>query len=126
MRLARWIFGIAAIWGIAVVAPLYFLEGWIAENMPPAVARPEFYYGFTGTVLVMQLLYALVATDPVRYRPVMPIGVLAKLSFFGACLVLFAQGRITDQMMTSVVPDFILACLFLFAWFKTPASYRAS
>lgn len=121
MRAARWIFAIAAIWGIAIVAPLYFLEAWIGANMPPAIARPELFYGFVGAVLVYQLLYALIATDPIRYRPVMLIGVLAKLSFFIACLMLFIQGRISDQVMASVVPDLILACLFVFAWTRTPA-----
>ena len=119
MRLARWIFAIAAIWGFVVVAPLYFLEAEVAELAPPAISHPELYYGFAGVTLAWQLVYALIAFDPPRYRPLMLVGALSKLSFFGACLVLFLQGRVTGQLLGSVAPDLILAGLFVAAWVGT-------
>jgi hypothetical protein len=36
MKLARWIFAIAGVYGILVIAPLYFAEGQIAQSDPPA------------------------------------------------------------------------------------------
>ncbi|MEO1167515.1 MAG: hypothetical protein AAFW97_02265 [Pseudomonadota bacterium] len=119
MRFARWTFGIAAVWGIAVIAPLYFLESRIAADFPPPVARPELYYGFIGVVLAWQLVYALIATDPVRYRPIMLIGALGKLSFFGACVALYAQGRVEASLIATTAPDLLLAILFGIAWAKT-------
>jgi hypothetical protein len=116
MRFARWTFGLAAIWGIIVVGPLYFLEAQIAEIAPPAITHPEYYYGFIGAVLAWQLVYALIATDPMRYRPIMLIGALGKLAFFAACLVLYLQGRAEAFLPLATAPDLLLAILFCVAW----------
>jgi hypothetical protein len=48
MKLARWIFAVAGVYGILVIAPLYFAAGQIAQNDPPAITHPEFFYGFIG------------------------------------------------------------------------------
>ncbi|MGP1353380.1 MAG: hypothetical protein ACTS1Z_08655 [Parasphingopyxis sp.] len=124
MRFARWTFGIAAVWGIAIIAPLYFLESRIAADFPPPVARPELYYGFVGVVLAWQFVYALIAIDPVRYRPIMLIGALGKLSFFGACTMLYLQGRVEAALVTTTAPDLLLALLFCLAWVKTGGMAR--
>ncbi len=116
MRFARWTFGLAALWGIIVVGPLYFLESQIAEIAPPAITHPEYYYGFIGTVLAWQLVYALIATDPMRYRPIMVIGALGKLAFFAACLILYLQGRAEAVLPLATAPDLLLAILFCVVW----------
>ena len=116
MRFARWTFGLAALWGIIVVGPLYFLEGQIAETAPPAITHPEYYYGFIGTVLAWQLVYALIATDPMRYRPIMLIGALGKAAFFAACLALYLLGRADAVLPFATAPDLLLALLFCVAW----------
>ena len=46
MKLARWIFGIAGVYGILVIAPLYFMEARIGHDDPPAITHPEYFYGF--------------------------------------------------------------------------------
>ncbi|WP_218135096.1 hypothetical protein [Parasphingopyxis algicola] len=119
MRFARWIFGIAAVWGIAVIAPLYFLESSISDNAPPAITHPEYYYGFVGVVLATQFLYALIATDPVLYRPAMLIGIFSKLSFFGACTLLYFAGRVEAPVAAAAAPDLLFALLFGWAWLIT-------
>ena len=121
MRFARWTFGLAAIWGIIVVGPLYFLESQIAESAPPAITHPEYYYGFIGAVLAWQLAYALIATDPMRYRPIMLIGALGKVAFFAACLVLYLQGRSEAILPLATAPDLLLAILFCIAWARLGA-----
>jgi hypothetical protein len=73
MKLARWIFAIAGIYGILVIAPLYFAEGPIAQNDPPAITHPEFFYGFVGVTLAWQLVFLSIARNPMRYRPLMPV-----------------------------------------------------
>ncbi|MBC2778723.1 hypothetical protein [Parasphingopyxis marina] len=119
MRLARWIFGIAAIWGIAVIAPLYFLERWIGEYFPPPIAHPETYYGFVGVTLAWQFLYGLIAYDPLRYRPVMLIGAAGKLSFATSSAALYLQGRVGMPVFGASLFDLALAILFVIAWWRT-------
>src|SRR5690348_1179400 len=76
MKFARWTFLLAGIWGIIVLAPLYFLENFIGAQHPPAITHPEYFYGFVGVGLAWQILFIIVASDPVRYRGVMPAGVV--------------------------------------------------
>jgi hypothetical protein len=54
MRFARLIFTAAGIYGIVVLTPLYFLEGWLGRNAPPPITHPEFYYAFVGVALAWQ------------------------------------------------------------------------
>lgn len=118
MRTARWIFGVASVWGILVIAPLYFAEGVIAANDPPAITHPEFFYGFVGVTLAWQFLYGLIATDPARFRPIMPIGAAGKISFTVACTALYFGGRLGATTFYSSLIDLLLALLFLVAWAK--------
>lgn len=119
MRLARWIFGLAAAFGIAGLAPLYLMEGWIAENAPPAISHPEYFYGFLGVTLAWQIMYAFIAFDPLRYRPVMPVGALGKLSFVAACTALYLEGRAAAPVFAASLFDLVFVVLFAAAWLKT-------
>src|SRR5436190_23649968 len=93
MRFARWVFLLAGASGVLMVAPLYF-EGWFFQDYPPAINRPEFYYGFAGVTLAWQVVYLVIGSDPVRFRPVMLPAVLAKASFTAAVPLLYAAGRV--------------------------------
>ena len=79
MRLARWVFLLAGASGILMVAPLYCEERFFRDN-PPTINRPEFYYGFAGLCLAWQVLFLVIASDPVRYRPAMLPAMLEKAS----------------------------------------------
>ncbi|MCA1748094.1 MAG: hypothetical protein LC634_00645 [Sphingomonadales bacterium] len=116
MAIVRWIFWAAAIFGIAVIAPLYFLEGFMSANFPPPIARPENYYGFVGVTLASQFLYVLIALDPVRFRPVILVGMAGKLSFVGACAILYLQGRIALPVFAMSLFDLVWVVLFALAW----------
>jgi hypothetical protein len=118
MTIVRWIFWAAAIFGIAVIAPLYFLEGWMSANFPPPIARPENYYGFVGVTLASQFLYVLIALDPVRFRPVILVGMAGKLSFVGACTTLYLQGRIALPVFAMSLFDLVWVVLFALAWVR--------
>ena len=41
MKFARWVFAVAGIYGVLLIAPLYFSEGRIAVEQPPAITHPE-------------------------------------------------------------------------------------
>lgn len=118
--LARRVYTGAAVYGILALVPQYFSEGKIARMFPPAIAHPEYFYGFAGVALVWQFAFLLIARDPVRYRPLMPITWLEKLSFGAACVVLFAQGRLHPATLFFGVFDMSLGLLFVWAYLRTP------
>ena len=57
--------------------------------------------------------------DPLRYRALMPVGVLAKLSFAIPALTLFALGRLDAVTAVPVSMDVLLAVGFVVAWRRT-------
>ncbi|HYK00714.1 MAG TPA: hypothetical protein VE974_03100 [Thermoanaerobaculia bacterium] len=120
MRFAQRVFLIAGIYGVAVLLPQYFMEERIGRDFPPPVTHAEHFYGFIGVALAWQFAFLLIAKDPVRFRPMMPVGILEKVSFGGAAIVLFAQNRLPFPILLAGVLDLVLAGLFLLAWRATP------
>jgi protein-S-isoprenylcysteine O-methyltransferase Ste14 len=116
VRLARRVFAIAGIYGLIVLLPLYFAEPLLAAQAP--VNHPEYFYGFIGAASVFQLVYLTIARDPVRFRPLMPLAVLAKLNFFVAVAILVALGRTNPWSMAPVSVDLLLGLAFAFVWLQ--------
>jgi hypothetical protein len=119
VRFARRVFGFAGIYGLIVIAPMYFLEGQIAVNDPPAITHPEYYYGFVGLGLAWQVMFLVIARDPARYRPCMLPSMLEKFSFGLAAPVLFGLGRLSASMLAAAMVDLILGTLFVIAYRST-------
>jgi hypothetical protein len=120
MTLARRVFLIAGTYGVLTMAPMYFMESRIGRDFPPPITHPEHFYGFVGVTLVWQLLFFLVAGDPVRFRPIMLASVLEKVSFGAAAVVLFFQARATMGLLAFGLVDLLLAVFFLLAYRATP------
>ena len=118
----RLVFWAAGIYGLIVVPPLYFLECQFAKQAPPAITHPEFYYGFAGVTFAWQMVYLLVAGDPVRYRPVMLLGALGKALYGTAAVILYAQDRLAASTFGFSMVDLIFAALFLASYQQTRAS----
>jgi hypothetical protein len=121
MIFAKRLFLIAGIYGVIVLVPQFFMEARTGRDFPPAITHPEFYYGFVGAALAWQLVYLIIAKDPVRYRPIMLAGVLAKASFGLAALLLYLQHRISTFLMCFATIDLILGALFAVAYVRTKA-----
>lgn len=51
MVFAKRVFYFAAIYGLLILSPPYFLEGRIGREYPPAITHPEHFYGFIGLAL---------------------------------------------------------------------------
>ncbi len=118
--IARIIFALAALYGIPVLLLGLSGEAQFNAAMPPAITHPEFYYGFHGVALVFQLIFVLIAIDPVRYRPLMLVAVLEKLAFFGPALWLNSSGRLAEGgPFFGAMIDGVWALLFLLAWALT-------
>jgi hypothetical protein len=120
VKLARYIFLVAGIYGILIVAPEYFTEIRYGQDYPPAITHPEFYYGFVGLCLVFQLLFLVIATNPIQFRAIMLVAVAEKLCFTIPCIILSVQHRIPDLVLYFSISDLVWAMLFLFAYAKTP------
>jgi hypothetical protein len=118
VRFARVVFWIAGIWGVLVIAPLFFMMDLIGTKNPPAVTHPEFYYGFAIVTLMWQVSFFIIASDPARFRPLMLPPALAKLGYAVMAATLLAQGRLDNSQLLFEISDLVLALLFILAYLK--------
>jgi hypothetical protein len=113
MRLARWIFLIAAISGLLSMVPLAFAET-VME-----VKQPEFFYGFVFLNICWQVSYFVISSNPVRYRPMMIPAFLAKGSGTIALTWLYLVGRVSTLWVAIGALDGVFAVLFVIAYWST-------
>ena len=122
MRFAQRVFVTAGLYGLMAILPMYFMERRIGIDYEPPITHPEFYYGFLGVVLAFQVAFLVIASDPLRYRPLMIPAMIEKFSFVLALVGIYAAGRGEEVMRTMPIAgaiDGILGVLFIIAWFKT-------
>lgn len=119
MKFAKIVFWIAGIWGLVIITPLYFLFDMIGRQDPPAITHPGFFYGFVGCALAWQVAFCVIATDPIRYRPLMIPSVLEKASYASAVVILVQQGRMHPTDLVFAGTDGLLGVLFVIAYWKT-------
>lgn len=119
MKFARRVFLMAGVYGLLVLLPQYFLEAKTGRDFPPPITHPEYYYGFLGVALAWQVLFLVLARDPVRYRAMMIPAVLEKATFGAAAAVLFLLGRVSPVMLGFGMVDLVLGALFVMAYAKT-------
>ena len=115
-RVAKYIFLVAGIYGLIGLTPQYFLERRVGTDYPPPITHPEFYYGFIGIALAFQVVFIIISTDPLRFRPVMIAGILEKLAFGVPAYVLFFAGRLNRVTLVFATFDLLLGVLFLWAY----------
>src|SRR5581483_7945536 len=121
MKFARWVFLLAGIWRIVVLSPLYFLEKFIGVQHPPPITHLEYFYGFIGVALAWQILFLIIASDPVRYRGAMLAAVVEKFAFVLAVYALLAKQRVDASMALAATIDLLLGILFIIAFVRTSA-----
>ena len=119
MKFAKVVFWVAAIWGVLVLTPLYFLFDVIGRKDPPPITHPGFYYGFVGTALGWQLAFFVIARDPVRHRPLMIPSIFEKFSYVGALVTLVSESRTNSNDLIFAGVDGLLGILFVIAFFTT-------
>lgn len=119
MKFARWTFLVAGVYGLLVLTPMYFMEGRIGADTPPEITHPEYFYGFIGVAVAFQLVFIIISTDPVKYRPLMLAAVVEKFSFAFAVAVLVALGRTYGQIVIGAAIDLVLGVLFSISWYRT-------
>ena len=118
MRFARVIFGLAGVYGIGLILPLYFEQAKYERIAPPVITHPELYYGFVGVTLAWQVAFLTVAAQPVRYRPIMIPAILEKFTYGMEVLVLGFQNRVAPVTMAFGTVDLVLGALFVIAFVR--------
>ena len=121
-RFARRVYTVAGIYGLIVMLPQYFLEDRIGRDTPPPITHPEHFYGFIGVTVAWQIAFLVIARDPQRFRPLMPVTVLEKLAFAVPVLLLWAKGRAGGTLLTFAGLDLLLGALFLASYLRTKAA----
>ena len=124
MRFARVVFIAAGVWGIVVLAPLYFLVDITGRQYVPPTVYPQFFYGFLSVAMAWQIAFLVIGTSPARFRPLMIAGMVEKLAYAVTVAVLYGQARISTLDAMAGVPDTLLGVLFIAAFAKTSASDR--
>lgn len=110
VRFASRLFRVAAIYGVIVLLPLYFVD----------VAHPYRLnlIGFAGVTLAFQGLFWIIARDPLRYLPLMALSVFEKLAFAVPALA-FRMRDQTDGLTAAFgAIDLVLGSLFFLAYLR--------
>jgi hypothetical protein len=112
MKFARLVFLIAGIYGLLLLAPVYFLESKIV----PAITHPEFFYGFVGIAIAWQIAFLVVGRDPVRFRPIMVAAIVEKTGYGLAVVILYLLNRLAALPAAIGAVDLLFAVLFAAAY----------
>jgi hypothetical protein len=118
MKFAKIVFWIATLWGVLALSPLYFIFDLIGRQDPPPITHPGFYYGFVSVSLAFQLVFLVIARDPVRFRPMMIPSMIEKFGGGTAFVALYLQHRLTPGDLALGCIDLLFGALFLAAFFK--------
>jgi len=117
MRFARYTFLAAGTIGVLVLVPLYFQLEKMGVDNPPAIAHPEFYYGFIGVALAFQIVFIIISTDPWKYRPLMLAAMFEKFAFVIPTFYLYSQGRAAGPIVGGAALDLLWGVLFVASYF---------
>ena len=119
MKFAKIVFLIAAVWGILILTPLFFLFDTIGRQDPPPITHPGFYYGFVSVALAWQIAFVVIARDPARFRIMMIPSVLEKFGYGISLIVLYLQHRLRGSDLVFGGVDLLFGFLFLVAFART-------
>ncbi len=126
MTFARWVFAVCGVYGLVTLVPLYFMEEKLGRDYPPAITHPEFFYTNIGLAVVWQVAFLVMSRDPLRFRPLMLVGVLEKLSYGIPAAVLYTLGRSPAPVLATGSVDLLMAVLFVLSYLWTAPSRTPS
>ena len=124
MIFAKRVFLVAAVYGLIVLLPQYFLEAKTGRDFPPAITHSEYYYGFIGIAVAWQIVFLIISRDPIRYRPIMLAALVEKAVFGFPAIALYLGGRLSAQMLGAGLIDLTLLVLFAIAYRRTGPNER--
>jgi hypothetical protein len=119
ITLARWIFILAAAYGVPAMGSWYFVTPKIVWQAPSQ--QPEIYYGFAGLAVAWQVVFLLIAFNPLRYRPLMLLAAFGEKFLFSGMLILLMHRHIArPHWRPFAAIDFLLGVAFVIAFLITP------
>jgi hypothetical protein len=125
MRFTRIVYWIAAAYGFVSLVPLYFLLEKVGRDAPPPITHPEFYYGFLGVTFLWQVIFVMIARNPLAYRSLIPITILEKFVYTVPVVLLYFSGSVHASIMRSSLVDPVFGILFLIAYVRTRSAEQA-
>lgn len=103
---------------------MYFVEDRLGRDLPPPITHPEFYYGFIGVGVAFQLVFLLIGSDPVRYRPIITAAIVEKFSYGAAVLMLAAKNRVAGSPLYFGFLDLVWGVIFTVVYFNGGSAAR--
>lgn len=107
-RFAARVYFWAAVYGIVVLALAYVQpvpDPWHLTHL-----------GFVGTAMAFQGVFLVIARDPRRFAPLMPVTFFEKLCFGVPALAFAATGQAAPMSAVFGAIDLVLMVLFIAAW----------
>ena len=120
MKFAKYTFYAAGIYGLLVLLPQFFLLEKTGRDYPPAITHPEYFYGFVCVTVAFQIVFLIIGSNPVRYRPLMLAALVEKFPFVIAVAALYFSSTVPLPIIGGATIDFILGILFFISYLKTP------
>ena len=121
MKFAKVVFTAGGVWGIAALAPFYWLVDISGRRYAAPVDYPQFFWGFFSVALAWQFAFLLIGSNPVRFRPLMVPAIVEKFGFIVTLAVLLGRGRIPSADAAAAIPDAVVGLLFIAAFVRTPS-----
>jgi hypothetical protein len=116
LNAARWLFGSAATFNVAVAIALLFLRPSVA----PILALDPINGSNIVTINLVAMFvglfgyaFALAAFDPVRFRPFIPLGAIGKLLAVACVAWSWLMGIIPVTLPVFITADLIYVLLFI-------------
>jgi hypothetical protein len=119
VRFARIVFIVGGIWGIAVLAPLFFLRDITGLAYTPPATYPHFFYGFLTTAMAWQIAFLIIGSNPAKFRLLIIPAILEKWGYVLSVAMLHGNGRVSSSEAGTAVPDLLLGLLFIVAFVTT-------
>lgn len=113
------IFLTSGIYGLIIMLAMLLSEKQFSHENPPQLTHLEFYYGFIGVCIAFQILFILIAKNPLKYKLMMVPAILEKFSFGLVVIVMHYQKNIPNTVFVFGLIDLIFLCLFIYAFIKT-------
>ena len=121
---ARWLFGTGAAFNIAIGLALLFLRPLMQTRLgiEPAEGANLVLANLAGLLAAMVgVIYAMIAREPDRYRPIIVLAALGKLAAVALVVTPWLRGEVGPQLPALVMGDALYALLFLDFWRRTRA-----
>ncbi len=118
----RWFFWVATVFNFVAGLPLLLAPGAMMTSLGVEVPPDLLFHRFTGLLVVcFGGLYALVAQDAVRFRPLVWLGIVGKAGVVALFTEAYMNGRVPFSLYAVSLGDLAFIAGFAgFLWATRP------